>query len=60
VIVINIAVWAWALLAFRDHPLLLGTALLAYSFGVRQAADADHIVTIDNVTCRRCSQRAYR
>jgi high-affinity nickel-transport protein len=34
----------------RDHPVLLGTALLAYSFGLRHAVDADHIAAIDNVT----------
>jgi high-affinity nickel-transport protein len=42
--------WLWALLAFRDHPVLLGTALLAYTFGLRHAVDADHIAAIDNVT----------
>jgi high-affinity nickel-transport protein len=46
----NIASWLWALLAFRDYPVLLGTALLAYSFGLRHAVDADHIAAIDNVT----------
>ena len=40
----------YALLAFRHHPVLLGTALLAYSFGLRHAVDADHIAAIDNVT----------
>jgi high-affinity nickel permease len=30
-IVANIAVWAWTLLTFRNHPVLLGTALLAYT-----------------------------
>jgi high-affinity nickel-transport protein len=25
----NLAVWAWALVVFRDQPILLGTALLA-------------------------------
>jgi nickel/cobalt transporter (NiCoT) family protein len=49
-IVLNLAVWAWALIAFRDHPLLLGTAFLAYGFGLRHAVDADHIAAIDNVT----------
>jgi high-affinity nickel-transport protein len=49
-IVCNVAVWMWALLIFRDHPILLGTALLAYSFGLRHAVDADHIAAIDNVT----------
>jgi high-affinity nickel-transport protein len=42
--------WAWALAAFHDHPVLLGTALLAYTFGLRHAVDADHIAAIDNVT----------
>ena len=46
----NVAAWVWALVAFRHHPLLLGTALLAYSFGLRHAVDADHIAAIDNVT----------
>lgn len=46
----NIGAWCWALLAFRDHPMLLGTAFLAYSFGLRHAVDADHIAAIDNVT----------
>jgi len=46
----NVAAWAWALAAFRDYPLLLGTAFLAYTFGLRHAVDADHIAAIDNVT----------
>ena len=35
---------------FRAQPVLLGTALLAYGFGLRHAVDADHIAAIDNVT----------
>jgi nickel/cobalt transporter (NiCoT) family protein len=46
----NLAVWAWAVLVFRNQPVLLGTALLAYGFGLRHAVDADHIAAIDNVT----------
>ena len=46
----NIAAWIWAYLAFRDQPILLGTAFLAYTFGLRHALDADHIAAIDNVT----------
>ncbi len=46
----NAAAWLWALAAFHDYPLLLGTAFLAYSFGLRHAFDADHIAAIDNVT----------
>ncbi len=46
----NVGAWAWALVAFRGYPLLLGTALLAYGLGLRHALDADHIAAIDNVT----------
>jgi high-affinity nickel-transport protein len=35
--------------AFADRPVLLGTAVLAYVFGLRHAFDADHIAAIDNV-----------
>ncbi len=49
-IAVNVAVWAWAFFAFHDNPILLGTAFLAYSFGIRHAVDADHIAAIDNVT----------
>jgi nickel/cobalt transporter (NiCoT) family protein len=45
----NIAAWAWAWAAFADRPALLGTALLAWVFGLRHAVDADHIAAIDNV-----------
>jgi high-affinity nickel-transport protein len=46
----NLGTWAWAVIAFRHQPLLLGTGLLAYGFGLRHAVDADHIAAIDNVT----------
>ena len=46
----NMAAWVWALFAFRSSPVLLGTALLAYTLGLRHAFDADHIAAIDNVT----------
>jgi len=48
--VFNVGAWLWAVIAFRHYPVLLGTALLAYSFGLRHAVDADHIAAIDNVT----------
>src|SRR5258708_1515056 len=47
---VNVVAWVWAYLAFRDQPILLGTAFLAYTFGLRHALDADHIAAIDNVT----------
>lgn len=46
----NLLAWGWALAAFHAHPALLGTALLAYGFGLRHAVDADHVAAIDNVT----------
>ena len=51
--------WGWALAAFHDRPVLLGTALLAFSFGLRHAVDADHIAAIDNVT-RKLMQEGKR
>jgi nickel/cobalt transporter (NiCoT) family protein len=47
---INVGVWIWATSLFIAHPVLLGTAVLAYSLGLRHALDADHIAVIDNVT----------
>ena len=58
-LVLNVFAWGWALLIFRDQPLLLGTALLAYGFGLRHAVDADHIAAIDNVT-RKLMQEGKR
>jgi high-affinity nickel-transport protein len=55
----NIAVWVCAWIAFHAHPLLLGTALLAYGFGLRHAVDADHIAAIDNVV-RKLMQEGKR
>jgi high-affinity nickel-transport protein len=52
----NIAAWCWAFIAFRHFPVLLGTAFLAYSFGLRHAVDADHIAAIDNVTRKLMQQ----
>jgi high-affinity nickel-transport protein len=55
----NAAAWIWAIIVFREQPLLLGTALLAYGFGLRHAVDADHIAAIDNVT-RKLMQEGKR
>ncbi|RVU18449.1 HoxN/HupN/NixA family nickel/cobalt transporter [Methylobacterium oryzihabitans] len=45
----NIAAWIAAFVVFANQPILMSTALLAYSFGLRHAFDADHIAAIDNV-----------
>ena len=55
----NIFAWGWALAAFHDEPILLGTAFLAYVLGLRHAVDPDHIAAIDNVT-RKLMQEGQR
>jgi high-affinity nickel-transport protein len=55
----NLGAWIWALVAFHHYPILLGTAFLAYTFGLRHAVDADHIAAIDNVT-RKLMQEGQR
>ena len=55
----NIGAWIWAFALFRDQPLMLGTALLAWGLGLRHAVDADHIAAIDNVT-RKLMQDGQR
>jgi high-affinity nickel-transport protein len=56
---LNAGAWIAAVVAFRHFPVLLGTAFLAYSFGLRHAVDADHIAAIDNVT-RKFMQEGKR
>ncbi len=58
-VLFNLCAWMWAAFAFRDHGLMLGTAFLAYAFGLRHAVDADHIAAIDNVT-RKLMQEGKR
>jgi high-affinity nickel-transport protein len=55
----NVLAWLWAFVQFRDQPVLIGTASLAYTFGLRHAVDPDHIAAIDNVT-RKLMQEGKR
>jgi nickel/cobalt transporter (NiCoT) family protein len=55
----NIGAWIWAFASFHDQPEMLGISLLAYTFGLRHAVDADHIAAIDNVT-RKLMQKKKR
>jgi len=55
----NVIVWCAALATFHHFALLLATASLAYTFGLRHAVDADHISAIDNVT-RKLMQSGQR
>src|SRR3984885_15836277 len=57
--VFDIGAWIWASIAFHRYPVLMGTAFLAYSFGLRHAVDADHIAAMDNVT-RKLMQEGKR
>lgn len=58
-IVFNIVTWIWAIMAFAGNTVLLGAAVLAYTFGLRHAFDADHIASIDSVT-RKLMQKHKR
>ena len=50
-IAFNVLAWVLAFLGFAvRYPTLMGTALLAYTFGLRHSVDADHTSAIDNVT----------
>src|SRR3982751_5895537 len=58
-LVFNVGAWALALWASVQYPILLPTAFLAYTFGLRHAVDADHIAAIDNTT-RKLMQDGQR
>ncbi|KAL1900653.1 hypothetical protein Sste5346_002378 [Sporothrix stenoceras] len=51
-ILINLIVWAVVGVILRFYPALTGTAVLAYTLGLRHALDADHISAIDLMTRR--------
>ena len=58
-LVFNIVAWGLALVVSAAYPILLPTAILAYTFGLRHAVDADHIAAIDNTT-RKLMQDGQR
>jgi nickel/cobalt transporter (NiCoT) family protein len=55
----NVVVWALAIGSAAAFPIMLPTAFLAYTFGLRHAVDADHIAAIDNST-RKLMQDGQR
>jgi len=55
----NLLAWGLTIGAAIMYPILLPTAFLAYSFGLRHAVDADHIAAIDNTT-RKLMQEGQR
>src|ERR1700747_2515899 len=58
-ILANVSACVWPFVEFANQPVLVGTAVLAYSLGLRHAIDADHIAAIDNVT-RKLMQEGRR
>ncbi len=48
--IFNVGLWVVTFVASIQYPVVLGTGLLAFSFGLRHGVDADHIASIDNVT----------
>jgi high-affinity nickel-transport protein len=58
-VVFNLTAWGLVFIAAWSYPILLPTAFLAYSFGLRHAVDADHIAAIDNST-RKLMQDGQR
>mmetsp|Transcript_62493 Transcript_62493/g.103991 ORF Transcript_62493/g.103991 Transcript_62493/m.103991 type:complete len:390 (+) Transcript_62493:138-1307(+) len=51
-IFINAAIISLMLILGHQYPSLISAGVLALSFGLRHAVDADHIAAIDNVTRR--------
>src|SRR5450756_451648 len=58
-VVFNLVAWALAIASSTAYPIMLPTAFLAYTFGLRHAVDADHIAAIDNST-RKLMQDGQR
>src|SRR5436309_11078536 len=46
----NVILWGLTFLASVQYAVVLGTGLLAFTFGLRHGVDADHIAAIDIVT----------
>lgn len=56
---LHVAGWTLFVWYARTSPTLAGLGMLAYTFGLRHAFDADHIAAIDN-TARRLLQNGRR
>ncbi len=56
---VHVAGWGAVLVASTSYPILLPLGILAYTFGLRHAVDADHIAAIDNTT-RKLMQDGQR
>ena len=56
VLALHIAGWGLFVYYSSRYPALAGLGVLAYTFGLRHAFDADHIAAIDNTTRKMLSQ----
>lgn len=57
VIVLHIIGFSFLWIAGREHHILFGMGILAYTLGLRHAFDADHIAAIDNTVRKLLQQR---
>ena len=53
---LHVAGWGLFIFYSGRYPALAGFGVLAYSFGLRHAFDADHIAAIDNTTRKLLGQ----
>ncbi len=56
VVALHVVGWGLFLYYSRHYAALAGLGLLAYTFGLRHAFDADHIAAIDNTTRKMLQQ----
>jgi hypothetical protein len=54
-LLVNLALIGTTLAVSTRYPALISPAILAYTFGLRHAVDADHLAAIDNMTRRLMS-----
>lgn len=57
VVILHIIGFSFLWIAGKDHHLLFGMGILAYTLGLRHAFDADHIAAIDNTVRKLLQQR---
>jgi high-affinity nickel-transport protein len=55
-VLVNVVCMIMLLLVTTKYPAILSPGILAFSFGLRHAVDADHIAAIDNVTRKLISE----
>src|SRR5438105_1172667 len=59
ILFLHVVGWGLLVLYAHHYPFLIGLGVIAYTFGLRHAFDADHIAAIDNTT-RKFLQQGKR